>query len=223
MFEQELEMEKKHSGVVPLLLIACLIVAIVGLAGYYVVENRKTMSSQEGSALATDILKGQTAPTVSFHTGMVVEGTSENPRDARYRLLEKVGIIKIGKVKSLKWPVELTPKGEEMLSKISNVKKKTEDDGNIQYIVPLAERTLVGVTNIKKVGAGRALMEFTWKWSPNELGDMFDASGAFLKEFNTWDRSVLIEKHGANFYHGDPTKVVISAGRGDKGWQPVFE
>ncbi len=223
MFEQELEMEKKHSGVVPLLLIACLIVAIVGLAGYYVMENRKTMSSQEATVLATDILKGQNPPTVTFHTGTVTEGSNENPRDARYRLLEKAGIIKLGKVKGYKWPVELTPRGEEMLSKIPNVKKKTEGDGNIQYVVPLAERTLVAVTNIKKVGAGRALMEFTWKWSPNELGDAFDASGTLLKEFNTWDRSVLIDKHGANFYHADPTKVVISAGRGDKGWQPVYE
>ena len=89
--------------------------------------------------------------------------------------------------------------------------------------MPLAERTLVGVGNIKKVGTGRVLMEFSWKWQANELGDMFDASGALLKGFNTWDRSVLIDKHGANFYHADPTKVVISAGRGDKGWQPVYE
>jgi hypothetical protein len=223
MFEQEIEMEKKSSGVVPLLLIACLIVAMVGLAGYYVMENRKTMSSQEATALATDILKGQTPPTVSFHTGTVLEAMSENPRDARYRLLDKAGIIKLGKVKGYKWPIELTPKGEEMLSKIPEVKKTKESDGNVKYVVPLAERTLVGVTNIKKVGTGRAFMEFTWKWQPNELGEMFDASGALLKGFNTWDRSVLIDKHGANFYHADPTKVVISAGRGDKGWQPVFE
>ena len=223
MFEQEIEMEKRQSAVVPLLLIACLIIAIVGVAGFYVMENRKTMSGQEAATLATDILKGQIAPTVSFHTGMVLEAMSENPRDARYRLLDKAGIIKLGKMKGYKWPVELTPKGEQMLGQIPGVKKTKENDGNILYVVPLAERTLVGVTNIKKVGTGRALVEFSWKWQPNQMGEMFDASGTLLKGFDTWDRSVLIDKHGANFYHQAPTKVVISAGRSDKGWQPVYE
>jgi len=223
MFEQEIEMEKKQSSVIPLLLIACLIIAIVGVAGYYVMENRKTMSSQEATALATDILKGQAPPTVSFHTGMVRESMSENPRDARYRLLEKVGIIKLGKMKDYKWPIELTAAGEKMFAEIPGVKKTKEDDGNILYVVPLAERKLVSVGNIAKTGTGRALMECTWQWQPNTLGESFDAAGDLLKGFNTWDRATLIEKYGANFYHQSPTKVVIAAARGDKGWQPVYE
>jgi hypothetical protein len=41
MFEQELEMEQRQSSVVPLLLIIAMIMAFVGVAGYYVVQNRK--------------------------------------------------------------------------------------------------------------------------------------------------------------------------------------
>src|SRR5215469_14062832 len=45
MFEQELEMEKRQSSVVPLLLIVTLILVIVGVAGYYVLEGRQVLSS----------------------------------------------------------------------------------------------------------------------------------------------------------------------------------
>ena len=41
MFEQEIEMEKHQSAVVPLLLIAGLIVAVVGVAGYFLIQNHK--------------------------------------------------------------------------------------------------------------------------------------------------------------------------------------
>ena len=39
-------------------------------------------------------------------------------------------------------------------------------------------------------------------------GDLFDAAGPAVKAFNTWDRSTLIDKYGANFYHDPaPTRV----------------
>ena len=47
MFEQEIEMEKKQSSVVPLLMIIGLIVSIVGVAFYYLLENRKVLTVQE--------------------------------------------------------------------------------------------------------------------------------------------------------------------------------
>jgi hypothetical protein len=43
MFEQEVEMEQRQSSVVPLLLIIAMIVAFVGVAGYYVAQNRKVL------------------------------------------------------------------------------------------------------------------------------------------------------------------------------------
>ena len=41
MFEQELEMEQRQSSVVPLLLIIAMIMAFVGVAGYYVCKTAR--------------------------------------------------------------------------------------------------------------------------------------------------------------------------------------
>jgi hypothetical protein len=223
MFEQEIEMEKHQSTVVPLLLITVLIVAVVAIAGYYVVENHKTLSNQEATNLAVEILKSQAPPAVSFHTGLVKETAEESGRDARYRLLEKAGILKLGKAKGTSIPVALTPKGEDLIKQISGVQKSADKNDTQVYVVPLAERKLVAVSAITKTGTGRAFMEFSWQWQPNALGEVFDASGAALQAFNGWDRATLIQKHGANFYHQAPAKVVIAAVRGDKGWQPASE
>ena len=57
MFEQELEMEKQESSIVPLLLILALIVTVVGVAGYYLVQNRKVLSMQEATQVAASVLK----------------------------------------------------------------------------------------------------------------------------------------------------------------------
>jgi hypothetical protein len=70
----------------------------------------------------------------------------------------------------------------------------------------------------------RAIIDFTWKWEPNKLGNLFDASGSMVKSFNTWDRATLIQKYGANFYHGDPTSVRLTVVKDEKlGWQVAIE
>ncbi len=223
MFEQEIELEKHQSSVVPLLLIAALIVGIVGIAGYFVHENSKVISMQEATTLATDLLKQQNAPTIRFHIGMFKEGYDETTRDPRYRILEKAGVIKIGKTKGEVTPVTLTAKGEEMLKQIPGVDKSKGKNDTDAYEVPLAERKLVAVSGISKIRAGRCLVEYTWQWQPNQLGEFFDVNGATVKSFSTWDRAALIDKHGANFYHQDPTKVAILTMHEDKGWVPAGE
>jgi hypothetical protein len=221
MFEQEMELEKHQSSVVPLLLISLLILGVIGIAGYFVVENRRVMTKPEAEELAVRLLTQQRQPTVLFHTGNVSDGYDENARDPRYRLLEKAGVVKIGKSKAGATPVELTPKGEEMLKAIAGVQESDGKNNTKTYIVPLAERKLVVVSGITKTGTGRALMEYSWQWQPNALGESFDASGAVLQSFNTWDRATIIQKHGGTFYHQAPTKVVIAAVLSDKGWQPA--
>ena len=52
---------------------------------------------------------------------------------------------------------------------------------------------------------------------------MFDAAGGQVKVFNTWDRATLIEKYGADFYHGDPTRATVNLVRTDKGWKIATE
>src|SRR3954449_12460928 len=81
MFEQEIEMEKSQSSVVPLLLIVCLIVSVVGVAGYYLVQSRKVVSKQEATSIVTASLKQQGPATIQFRTGMVKASVADKPHD----------------------------------------------------------------------------------------------------------------------------------------------
>jgi len=226
MFEQELEMEKRQSSVVPLLLIVTLILVIVGVAGYYVLDSRKTLSRQEAGEVAAAVLKAQGPATLRFHTGVIKSSVDAKPHDPHYRLLEKAGLVRIGKAtgeyKTIA-PVELTAEGNHLLEEIPGVTKGTEKDGTTVYSVPLAERRLAAVTAVHMIHPTRATVDITWRWEPNKLGNLFDASGSMLKGFNTWDRSILIQKYGADFYHGDATKVTLALTKSDNGWQVANE
>jgi len=222
MFEQEMEMEKSQSSVVPLLLIVSLIVAIVGVSAYYVLQSRKVLSNQEAATVAAGVLKAQGPATLRFHIGVIKSSVDDKPHDPHYRLLEKAGLVRIGQdtgpYKTIT-PVELTSEGQHLLEQIEGVTKGSEKDGTTVYAVPLAERKLVSVSQIKMLNPSQAMVEINWKWEPNKLGNLFDASGSMVKGFNTWDRSILIQKYGADFYHGDPTRVTLSMTKADNGWQ----
>jgi len=224
MFEQEMEMEKRQSSVVPLLLIVALTLGIVGVAAYYIIESRKVLTMPEASSLSLQVIESQGPATLSFHTGMVHESVSERTQDPHYRLLEKIGVLKRGNAKGWVTPIALTPKGEQLLSQISGVQKSKESDGTEAYVVPLAERKLIGVSRVLMTGTGRATVEFSWQWQANPLGESFEASGPTVQSFNTWDRATLIQKYGANFYHQGPKKVAFAAVKTDKnGWQLAAE
>jgi hypothetical protein len=224
MFEQEVELEKHESSVVPILLIVTMIVCIVGVAGYYVWQNKQVISNADAGNAISTILRQQGPTTVRFHVGMVKPSVAENPEGPHYRLLEKAGIVKLGKASQHGVPVALTSAGQKLLSEIPNVSQVKEKDGTDLYVVPLAERRLVDISKITMNSPTRATIIYSWKWEPNRLGNLFDASGSLVKSFNTWDRSTLIDKYGANFYHGDPTKVQIVLTKPDNGpWQPFVE
>src|ERR1051326_6964769 len=97
MFEQEIEMEKRDSSVVPLLLIIALILAIVGVAGYYIIQNRQVLSMQDAAKVAASSLQSQAPPSLTFHTGMVKSSVADNPQGVHYKLLQKAGLIVMGK------------------------------------------------------------------------------------------------------------------------------
>lgn len=223
MFEQELEIEKRQGGVLPLLLIVGLIVAVVGSAIYFTVQGRKVASEQEATQIVTTMLKNQLQPMVKFHTGQLEPSTDDGPRGPQYRLLQTFGALEIGKDEKGKTPVDLTDKGKTLLDGIAGVQIKKNDDGTELYKVPLATRKLVSVSNIQLVSAGRATVDVVWKWEPNQLGDALDASGDLMKNFNSWERTMLIDKYGADFYHGDPAKIRIALAKGDNGWQIATE
>ena len=69
MFEEEIEMEKQQSSVVPLLLVVALVVATVGAAVYFLIQGRQVLTTQEATNLAVEVLKAQGPATVKFHTG----------------------------------------------------------------------------------------------------------------------------------------------------------
>jgi hypothetical protein len=226
MFEQEMELEKRHGGMVLLVVVVALILAVAGIAGYQLRESRNVLTAPEGTRVAIGVLQARAPETVKFHVGTLVSSVSDKPSDPHYRLLEKAGILKeVRKGKGYDSPVlvTLTPKGEELLKQIPGVKKSKEQDGTEAYVVPLAQRRLVEVSRIAMTGNRRATMEYRWRWEPNALGESFNADGALLQTFNTWDRASLINKYGADFFHAAPTKVAMALMRTDKGWQPTGE
>ena len=224
MFEQEIEMEKRQSAAVPLLLIISLIVALVGVSGYFLVQSRKVLSTPEAAQVVGDILKAQGPITVSFHLGTVKDRSDESVKDPRYRLLQKIGVINIGKTRDEKTPVSLTAKGEELLKQIPGVTRTRDDDGKESLIVPLATRQLVQVMKVKMNGPERAAIQYSWKWQTNAIGENFDASGGKLSAFNTWDRIALIDKFGARSYQDPPVTVVVSVAQNQQGaWQIAYE
>lgn len=226
MFEQEIEMEKRESSVVPLLLIIAMIVIFVGVAGYYIWQNKQVLSTADAGNVIAASLKAQGPASVQFHTGLVKASINEKPQDPHYKLLEKAGIVKLGKANAAGriFPIFLTPQGEKLLAEIPDVQKVKEKDGTYLYVLPLAHRKLMEISKVTMVNPERATVNYVWQWDPNKIGNLFDASGSLVKSFNTWERATLIEKYGANFYHGEPTKVTVNLMKNqNKTWQIAIE
>jgi hypothetical protein len=223
MFEQELELEKKSSSVVPLLLILALVGVIVGTGAYWFVQSRKVLTQADAATAVNDILNAQGPALLRFHTGTVKSSVNEKPRDPHYKLLEKAGLVKVAAAKKGNaYNISLTAKGEKELTAFPEFQKSEEKDGSLALTVPLARRKLLQISKVTMNGPSMAKVEYTWKWEPTPIGDLFDANGAMMKAFNIWDTQALIEKYGANFYHGDAKRMVVTLVKTDKGsWQPM--
>ncbi len=221
MFEQETELEKHQSGIVPLLLIVVTILAVVGVVGYYVWQSMRVLTREQATGVVVAALHTQGAAMTQFYTGQVTANVNVHPRDPNYRLLEKAGWLKLGRDKGRITPVMLTAQGEQQLQEITGVQKTQEKDGTTAYKVPIAERKLAEISNITMQSPTRAVVVFSWKWEPNRLGEIFEASGPLVQSFNTWERQTLIQKYGADFYHARPTKVALTVTKTDNGWQII--
>ena len=217
MFEEEMKLEEKSSSFVPLLLIVALVAIIVGIAGYVLKESTDTVAPATASALLAPSLKSGDAAVVKFHTGTVKTVADEYPSDARYRFLEKAGIIKIGKGPVDVKQISITKDGETLLAKVPGVQTTKEKNGNILYVVPLGERKLVNVTGVKMNGPSMATVDYTWAWEPTAMGDLFDAASPRFKALDSWQRAMLIDRHGVKFYHGEPTAATATLVKGDDG------
>ncbi len=140
MFEQELEMEQRQSSVVPLLLIVAMIMAFVGVAGYYVVQNRKVLPAAEASSLIASSLKQDGPITFQFKVGPVIGSVQDRPHDANYRLLEKAGLITIGKDKGRITPITMTAAGAKLFAEIPGV-TQTKDPKDATTVLCSAGRS----------------------------------------------------------------------------------
>ncbi len=225
MFEEEIEFDKKEGGGFgPLIVIVAMVALLVGGIGWFIWQSAQTIKPDQASKYLTANFNAQGPAVVKFHTGLLTSSVNDKLEDPHYKLLEKAGLISIKKEKNQDLQVALTEKGEKMISAIPELKKVNDSDGSIAYTVPLASKELVKVDKITKIGTGKVEIEYTWKWKPNELGNVFDAAGPEVKSFGTWDRSVLIDKYGAEFYNADPKKVTLLMVKPSGGdWEPSKE
>jgi len=222
MFEEELKLQRESSFVIPLVLVLVLVAVIVGAIGYWVIPS-PSLSQPQAAGLVSAYLNGEGPATVHFHVGILQPSVAEKIRDPHYRLLEKAGILKLAPAKGDAVSVAVTPDGARKLAAIPGVVKTKNSDGSEAYTVPLAERQLVAVSKVTMSGRDIAYVQFTWKWAPNELGNVFDAAGPLAKSFNTWDRSTLIQNYGVAFYHVEPAQAALTFVRADKGWKLAAE
>jgi hypothetical protein len=224
-FEDEIRMEEKSSNVIPLLMALGLAIAIIGGIGYFVMESRRSLSQEQATQVVSSILKSQGAATVHFHVGKVEPSADEHPFDPHYRLLEKAGLVKLGKPTYKGLDVKLTPEGMAELKQCGALEEKNAD-GSDAYTVPLADRALVSVSKIDLYRPGYAHVEYTWNWRPTQMGDVFDANSKPMGTLTVWDRTLLIQKYGADFYkNSEPKKVLITLAwdAKSKSWKPYTE
>ena len=107
MFEAEVELEKK-SSFGPLILVIALLATILGLVAYVFMQSRQHLAPAEAAQMVTSLLHAQGPATVQFHGGMVVASVNDRPTDPHYRLLEKAGLLKIGKQQGRATPILAT-------------------------------------------------------------------------------------------------------------------
>jgi hypothetical protein len=217
MFESEVEMERR-SSLLPLVLMVCLVALIVGTVVYVVfqVRSRTPLNAAQATPIVAAAVQELGPAVLHFQTGVVKCTADETKADLNYLLLEKAGIVKLGKPAKGSVKVTLTPEGERLLNGQAG---STDKDGNVSYQAPLAERQLLGVTGVEMTGDDQARVTYNWKWVPEALGDSFDAGGPLVKSFNMWERQTLISKYQVDFYHGDSTTSTLTLVRQDRAWK----
>ncbi len=220
MFEDEMKMEEQEGkGFGPILIIVAMIAILVGGVGYMIIESNRMLKPEEASVVAEKTLKTLPAAQVKFHTGHLVASMNDGIDRPQYKVLADAGIITIKTdKKNSASDVTLTPDGEAILKSIAGTQKKDESDGTTLYTVPVASRTFLKIEEIQKQSAKHFTAKYTWKWEPNKLGDIFDADGQYVKKFPTYERSQLIDKYGADFYHAAPAADTIAVVKSSDGW-----
>ena len=224
LFAAEVEMEKKSSNLGAMIMVLALLAVVGGTIFYFFKTAREVLTVPVATTSVNEILKAQGGGKVNFSVGTIVSSVNEKPNDPQYKLLAKAGILAVTRKSYSTIIANITPAGEKVLADIKGVEKGKNPDGNVTYSVPLAERQIVQIDKVTMVKPHLARVDYTWKWVPNRLGKMFDASGDLVHEFNTWDRGTLIKDYGVDFYSAAPTKAsVMLMETKDGTWKPYVE
>jgi len=221
MFEEEMKLEKEQKALSfssPFLYIFLVVILIVAGVGYWMFKQQKDLTPDQAKVVLENSLKARGPAYVHFHVGAVKASVDEKPRDPHYKLLEKAGFVKLANGKDGAVLVTLTPLGNGTFDKIPEFQKSKNPDGTDALMVPLATRELAEVTKVTMTGPNSARVDYTWKWDPNKVGEIFDATSPIVKTFSTWDRATLIKDYGVDFYK-EQQKSTVNMVRLDKGWR----
>lgn len=215
----ENQTQRRRPGAVLHIFIVALTVGLVAVAAFFLLQSNRPLTRSEAASAVAQILQAQGPIMVSFHTGLIQDEVNESARDPEYRFLERAGIIKVVPEGNSAAHVSLTVKGSDLLKQIPGVKQSKEPSGRYAYEVPLAEMRLEDVSSIRTAGARHAVVNFTWRWSPNRLGEIFDASATAMRQISSGERSALIDFYGARFYRQAPTSSTVSLVKTADGWE----
>jgi hypothetical protein len=216
LFEEEAQLEESGVSFRLVAIIAVIVAVGVGI-GYFFVTQQKDLTAETATPGLTAALQARGPATISFRVGHIEPSVADKPHDPHYKLLKSADVVSIKEDKKGGIFSSLTPDGSSVLAALHGVKKLKNTDGTETYVVPLATRELSKVDKVTMAGANGAYVEFTWKWKPNVLGQKFDASGALVQKFSSWDRATLIKDYGVDFF-ADPKTARTYMIRGDKGW-----
>jgi len=221
MFEQEIEMEKKEgSPFGPILIVLLLVGLFVGGIGLVVFQSREMLKPAEATAALKARIDSAAPVTVAFRTGKISYAAADKPTDPQYLLLEKAGILKIARITKgtdFAAQVDLTPAGKDFIASLPGVKGVPDKENTTEYVLPLASRKLVSVDKITKLGQRKYEVQYTWKWQTTKAGDLFDIDGQVVQKLQSYDRSMLIDRHGADYYHHSPAQATIQLTKADLG------
>lgn len=212
MFEQQMELDKKEgSGIGIVTIIVLLVAVVVGGVVMGIKESMQTMSADEARTQLAAKLSAETPATTQFHLGTLPYAGLDKPSDSQYALLEKAGLLRRKKVGGATpaAKVDLTPAGQKLLAAIPGVQKMTEHDGTTRYSVPLASKKLTAVDKIVKKDWRHFEVTYHWQWQPTAAGELFDIHSHLVQSLPLYERSTLIDQHGAAYYRAAPSEAKI--------------
>lgn len=223
MFEEEIELEKKEgSAFGPVIIILLLVGLFVGGIGVVVYQSKESLKPEQATAAIEAKLNSAAPVSITFHVGNVSYSAGDKPTDAQYKLFEKAGFLKIGKGKGYAAQVDLTPTGKQFLASLPDGKGVPEKNGTTGYTLQLASRKLVSVGKVAKLGQHKFQVQYTWAWQTTKSGELFDVAGNLVQSLPSYERSMLIDHHGANYYHAAPAQATIQLIKDSNGLESTY-